>query len=155
MSATSTTCLLHSSVFLPLLFLSGGTKKEAELTQKPTRNFVTDFKVGALAGWTGAPLHRSHPVTAAPLHLSLQVTVAPRHLSHLVTVAPLRLIRPMTAVPLPLSPPATVAPLHPKTERSRGHISRGALRSTAACQSHLQRAVRKRNCRKEDKMTSS
>lgn len=146
MSVTSTSCPLPSSIFLLLLFiLSGGTKKEAEISHRITWSLAKASKVDAAPGWTAAPPRRSHPVTAAPLHLSLQVTAAPRHLSHLVTVAPLHLIRPMTAVPLPLSRLATVAPVHPKTEHSRRHISRGALRSTAARQS--QREVRKWNCK--------
>ncbi|TMS15445.1 hypothetical protein E3U43_021907 [Larimichthys crocea] len=87
MSATFTSCLLPSSVFLPLLILNGGTGMEAENTHR------TDFKVDALHGWTGTHLHRSHPVTAGLLHLSLQVTAAPRHLSRLARVAPLRLIQ--------------------------------------------------------------
>lgn len=125
-SATSTSCLLPSSVLL--LFLSGGTQKEVEITPVPTWNLALNSKVDAPPGWTATPLRRSHPVTAAPLRLSLQVTAAPRHLSHLATVAPLHLIRPMTAVPLPRSRPVTVAPLHLKRELSRGHISRGAMR---------------------------
>lgn len=146
MSDTSS-CLFPSSIFLLLLLLSGGAKKEAEIPRTPAP--ATDSKVDAARGWTAAPLHRSHPVTAAPLHPSLHVTAAPRHLGPPVTAAPLRRTRPTTAGPLPLGRPATDAPRRPKMELRRRHTSRGALRSPAACQSHLQRAVRKRNRKKE------
>lgn len=137
-SVTSTSCLLlPSSVFLPLLLLSGSKEKEAEVTRAPTRNHAIDSKVD---GRMDAPLHPSHPATAAPLHLTLQVTAAPRDLSRRAKVAPLRLIRPATAAPLRLNRPLTDAPPHQKTEFRRGH---------------LQRAVRKRFCRKEIQTTSS
>lgn len=135
-SVTSTSCLLPSSVSLPLLLLSGWKEKVAEVTRAPTRNHAIDSKVD---GRTDAPLHPSHPATAAPLHLTLQVTAAPRHLSRPAKVAPLRLIRLTTASPLRLSRPLTDAPLHQKTEFRRGHS---------------QRAVRKWICRKEIKTTS-
>lgn len=138
---------------------------KAEITPILTRNLTTDSKVDAPPGMA-APLHRSHPVTAAPLHLSLHVTTtphhlslhvtaAPRHLSHPATVAHLHLIRPMTAGPLPLSCPVMDVPHHVKTELSQGHFSRGALKSTAACQQHLQRAARRCSCKKEVKTASS
>lgn len=130
MSATSTSCLLPSSILIQLLLLSGGTKKQTEITHTSTRNLATESTAGALPGRTTTPLCLSH-----------QATAGPRHRSHRATAAPLCLIRQMTAVPLPPSRPAAVVPLHP----SRGHISTGLLRSINGDPSRLQRAVRMQN----------
>lgn len=130
MSATSTSCLLPSSILIQLLLLSGETKKETEITHMSTQNLATESTADALPEQTTTPLCLSH-----------QVTAGPRHRSHRATVAPLCLIRQMTAVLLPPSRPVAVTPLHP----SRGHISTGVLRSINGDPSRLQRAVRMQN----------